>query len=154
MKVLPEPNPVEADSTPANELILPQGIIGFPEYRRAELLYSADHLPFLWMRLHGPDVLHFVVVEPTGLIPGYEPEMFDEDASQLDLRDAADALVLNIVTIRRKQPLEATVNLIGPLVVNRRTRVGRQRVIANHSKYGAQHPLPENMLALAGARSA
>jgi flagellar assembly factor FliW len=154
MKVLPEPNPVEADSTAANELILPQGIIGFPEYRRAELLYSADHLPFVWMRLHGPDVLHFVVVEPSGLIPGYEPEMFDEDASQLDLRDAADALVLNIVTIRRKQPLEATVNLIGPLVVNRRTRVGRQRVIANHSRYGAQHPLPENMLASASAPSA
>jgi flagellar assembly factor FliW len=154
MKVLPEPNPVETDSTPANELILPQGLIGFPEYRRAELLYSSDHLPFLWMRLHGPDVLHFVVVEPNGLIPGYEPEMFDEDASQLDLRDAADALVLNIVTIRRKQPLEATVNLIGPLVVNRRTRVGRQRVIANHTRYGAQHPLPENMLASARAHSA
>jgi flagellar assembly factor FliW len=154
MKVLPEPNPVETDSTAANELILPQGLIGFPEYRRAELLYSADHLPFLWMRLHGPDVLHFVVVEPSGLIPGYEPEMFDEDASQLDLRDAGDALVLNIVTIRRKQPLEATVNLIGPLVVNRRTRVGRQRVIANHSRYGAQHPRPENMLASARAHSA
>jgi flagellar assembly factor FliW len=154
MKVLPEPNPVETDSTPANELILPQGLIGFPEYRRAELLYSSDHLPFLWMRLHGPDVLHFVVVEPNGLIPGYEPEMFDEDASQLDLRDATDALVLNIVTIRRKQPLEATVNLIGPLVVNRRTRVGRQRVIANHTRYGAQHPLPENMLASARAHSA
>jgi flagellar assembly factor FliW len=154
MKVLPESNPAETETSPANELILPQGIIGFPEYRRAELLYSAEHLPFLWMRLHGPDVLHFVVVEPNGLIPGYAPEMFDEDASQLDLRDAADALVLNIVTIHRKQPLDATVNLIGPLVVNRRTRVGRQRVIANHGRYGAQHPLPEDTLATARARSA
>jgi flagellar assembly factor FliW len=154
MKVLPEPHPVETDPSPANELILPQGIIGFPDYHRAELLYSADHLPFLWMRLHGPDVLHFVVIEPTGVIPGYEPEMFDEDASQLDLRDAADALVLNIVTIRSKKPLEATVNLIGPLVVNRRTRVGRQRVIANHGRYGAQHPLPEETLDAARARTA
>jgi flagellar assembly factor FliW len=154
MKVLPECNPAEADASPANELILPQGIIGFPEYHRAELLYSAEHLPFLWMRLHGPDVLHFVVVEPNGLIPGYEPEMFDEDASQLDLRDAGDALVLNIVTIRSKRPLNATINLIGPLVVNRRTRVGRQRVIANHGRYGAQHPLHEDTLATARARSA
>jgi flagellar assembly factor FliW len=154
MKVLPEINPAETEASPANELILPQGIIGFPEYHRAELLYSDEHLPFLWMRLHGPDVLHFVVVEPNGLIPGYAPEMFDEDASQLDLRDAADALVLNIVTIHRKQPLDATVNLIGPLVVNRRTRVGRQRVIANHGRYGAQHPLPEDTVATARARSA
>lgn len=154
MKVLPEINPTEADASPANELILPQGIIGFPDYHRAELLYSDEHLPFLWMRLHGPDVLHFVVIEPSGVIPGYEPEMFDEDASQLDLRDAGDALVLNIVTIRQKDPLQATVNLIGPLVVNRRTRVGRQRVIANHGRYGAQHPLPEDTLATARARSA
>ena len=51
------------DAMPAaNELILPQGIIGFPEHRRAELLYSADYLPFVWMRLHGPDILHFVVI--------------------------------------------------------------------------------------------
>ncbi len=154
MKVLPDINPAEADASAANELILPQGIIGFPDYHRAELLYSDAQLPFLWLRLHGPDVLHFVVLEPSGVIPGYEPEMFDEDASQLDLRDAADALVLNIVTIRHKDPLDATVNLIGPLVVNRRTRVGRQRVIANHGRYGAQHPLPEDTLASARARSA
>jgi flagellar assembly factor FliW len=154
MKVLPEPMPVEADPSAANELILPQGIIGFPDHHRAELLYAPDHLPFLWMRLHGPEVLHFVVIEPAGVIPGYEPEMFDEDAVQLDLRDAADALVLNIVTMRRKQPVEATVNLIGPLVVNRRTRVGRQRVIANHGRYSAQHLLVESSLAAARACSA
>jgi flagellar assembly factor FliW len=126
----------------SNELILPQGIVGFGDYRRAELLYSEDRLPFLWMRLHGPDVLHFVVVEPSSeFLPGYEPELFDEDAAQLDLRDAADALILNIVTLGRQQPAEATINLIGPIIVNRRTRVARQRIIANHTRYSAQHPL-------------
>ncbi len=154
MKVLPEIYPTDLDASPANELILPQGIIGFPNYHRAELLYSADRLPFLWMRLHGPDTLHFVVIEPGGIVPGYEPEIFDEDAAQLGLRDAADAMVLNIVTLRRQQPVEATVNLIGPIIVNRRTRVGRQRVIANHGRYSAQHPLVENPQAAAYARTA
>jgi flagellar assembly factor FliW len=154
MKVLPDLYPTDLDTTPANQLILPQGIIGFPEYRSAELLYSADHLPFLWMRLQGPDPLHFVVIEPGGLIPGYEPEIFDEDAAQLDLRDASEALVLNIVTLKRQQPVEATVNLIGPLIVNRRTRIGRQRVIANHGRYSAQYPLVENSQAPVCARTA
>jgi flagellar assembly factor FliW len=148
MKTPPESHPA------ANELILPQGIIGFPEHRRAELLYSADYLPVLWMRLHGPDILHFVVIELGGVIPGYEPEMFEEDVSQLELRDAAEVLVLNIVTMHRQNPVQATVNLIGPLVVNRRTRVGRQRVIANHGRYSAQHPLVMNSPAAAYACSA
>jgi flagellar assembly factor FliW len=144
MKVLPELYPTDIDTAPNNRLILPQGLIGFGEHRQAELLYMPDHLPFIWMRLHGAETLHFVVIEPGGIIPGYEPELFDEDALQLDLREPGEAMILNIVTLKRRQPVEATVNLIGPVVVNRRTRTGRQLVISNYSRYSAHHPLVEN----------
>jgi flagellar assembly factor FliW len=149
MKVLTEPNPFETAPPTGNELILPQGIIGFPQHTRAELLFSDEHLPFIWMRLHGPETLHFVVVEPGGLVQGYEPELFDEDAAQLGITDPADAMILNIVTLGSRVPAEATVNLIGPLIVNRHTRVGRQRVIANHSRYSARHPLVGGRMAAA-----
>jgi flagellar assembly factor FliW len=143
MKVLSEPPfpAVIPDRPASNELILPQGILGFEDYHRAELLYSEENLPFLWMRLHGPDVLHFVVMEPSNIIPGYEPEIFDEDAAQLDLHGSADAMLLNIVTLSHTQPVEATINLIGPIIVNRRTRIARQRVLSNHGRYSSQHPL-------------
>jgi flagellar assembly factor FliW len=144
MKVLPELYPTDIDTPPNNRLILPQGLIGFGDYRQAELLYMPDHLPFIWMRLHGPETLHFVVIEPGGIIPGYEPELFEEDAFQLDLQNPGEAMILNIVTLKRRQPVEATVNLIGPIVVNRRTRTGRQLVISNYSRYSAHHPLVEN----------
>ena len=155
MKVLPELYPTDIDSPPANQIELPQGIIGFAKYRRAELLYLPDHLPFLWMNLKNEtDNLHFIVIEPGGIIPGYEPEIFDEDAEQLDLRDPAEAMILNIVTLHRQQPVEATVNLIGPLVVNRRTRIGRQLVVSNYSRYSAHHALLENPQAAPVARIA
>ena len=154
MKVLPELYPTDFDAPPANEIILPQGLIGFADYQRAELLYMPDHLPFLWMKLHGPETLHFIVIEPGGIVPGYEPELFDEDAEQLSLRDAAEAMILNIVTLHRQQPVEATVNLIGPLVVNRRTRIGRQLVISNYSRYDAHHPLIEKPQTSACVRTA
>ena len=153
MKVLAEPCPADVEAPASNEIILPQGIVGFGDYRRAELLYSEDRLPFLWMRVHGPDILHFVVMEPSAdVLPGYEPELFDEDACQLDLRDASDALLLNIVTMRGQKPVVATINLIGPIIVNRRTRVARQRIIANHARYSAQHPLMEPACAAMPAR--
>ncbi len=145
MKVLPDLKPGEAETPVANTFTLPQGLIGFRDYTRAELLYVPDHLPFLWLKLHSAtDSVHFIVIEPAGLIPGYEPELFEEDAAGLGLADAADAMVLNIVTLRQQQPLEATVNLIGPIVVNRRTRSGRQLVISNYSRYSAHHSLVES----------
>jgi flagellar assembly factor FliW len=54
----------------------------------------------------------------------------------------------------RQQPVEATVNLVGPIVVNRRTRVGRQLVISNYSRYSAHHSLVENSQAAEYARTA
>jgi flagellar assembly factor FliW len=155
MKVLPELYPTDLDTPPGNQLELPQGLIGFATYTRAELLYMPDHLPFLWMKLFSPvDNLHFIVIEPGGIVPGYEPEIFDEDAEQLDLRDPAEAMILNIVTLKCQNPVEATANLIGPLVVNRRTRIGRQLVISNYSRYSAHHALVENPQAPVYARTA
>lgn len=145
MKVRPDLLPTDIDA-PANEFVLPQGIIGFSKYRRAELLYLPDHLPFLWMKLHGDtprDVVRFIVIEPGGVVPAYEPELYDVDVAALGLTGPEDAMVLNIVTLQREKPVEATVNLIGPIVMNRRTRVGRQVVTANHTLHTARHPLIE-----------
>jgi flagellar assembly factor FliW len=152
MKVLPELYPTDFDTPPANEIILPQGLIGFAAFKRAELLYLPDHLPFLWMKLSNPDtadILHFIVIEPGGIVPGYEPEIFDQDIEQLGITNPAEAMIINIVTLQRQTPVEATANLIGPIVVNRRTRVGRQLVIANYSRYSAHHSLVENSQATA-----
>jgi flagellar assembly factor FliW len=155
MKVIPELNPTDFDIPPSNEVLLPHGIIGFAHYKRAEMLYMPNHLPFLWMKLLGPtDHLHFIVIEPGGIIPGYEPELFDSDAESLDLRDPAEAMIINIVTLRKQDPVEATVNLIGPIVVNRRTRLARQLVISNYSRYSAHYPLVEHAQAPVFARSA
>jgi flagellar assembly factor FliW len=157
MKVIPDVTPFDFGATAANEIILPHGIIGFSQYTRAELLYMPDHLPFLWMRLHSPtapDPIHFIVMEPGGIIADYEPEIFDEDADQLGIEDPAQAMILNIVTLRQQQPVDASINLVGPLIVNRRTRTGRQLVISNYSRYSAHHPLVDHSPATALAHTA
>jgi len=142
MKVLPEIRADNIKPIAENTFQLPQGLIGFAEHRHAELLYMPEHLPFLWMRLKGPTgEVNFVVIEPGGIIPDYELELFDNDAENLGIQDSAEVMVLNIVTLHQGKPDGATVNLIGPIVVNRRTRVGRQLVIANYSDYSAKQPL-------------
>jgi flagellar assembly factor FliW len=154
MKFAPEIFPADLATPAGNEFQLPQGLIGFGAYKKAELLYLPDHLPFLWLKLHGPDPLHFVVIEPGGIVAGYEPEIFDEDALQLGLKDPSEAMILNIVTLKHQQPGDATVNLIGPIVINRRTRTGRQLVISNYARYSAHHNLVEQSQAPEVARTA
>jgi flagellar assembly factor FliW len=154
MKVLADITPIDLEAPPTNEIILPNGLIGFSQYQRAELLYMPDHLPFLWMRLHGPDTIHFIVMEPGGLIPDYEPEIFDDDAAQLGIENPAEVMILNIVALRQQQPVDARVNLVGPIIVNRRTRIGRQLVISNYSRYSAHHVLIDHSPAQSCARTA
>jgi len=53
-----------------------------------------------------------------------------------------DALVLNIVTIRGEENLDsATANLVGPIVMNRNSQVGKQVIVSNHMKYSTKHPI-------------
>ncbi len=140
MKVLAETVPVPVVTPPSLELRFASGIVGFPEHRRGEIFHLPDQLPFQWLRLHGPSPLHFVVLDPVGVIPGYAPELFDDDASALGIATASDALIFNIVTVR-DDPSRATVNLVGPIIVNRHTGAARQVVIANLTTYRALHPL-------------
>jgi len=143
MKVSPETPPTDIDAN-TQSLHLPEGLVGFPEYKSFELLYEPEQLPFIWLRLHGPDLLHFVVIEPGGIIPDYELELFDEDAAFLGITTPTDAMVLNIVTVKPAQQATATVNLAGPIIVNRRTGIAKQCVLANYSRYSAHHPLIDN----------
>jgi flagellar assembly factor FliW len=150
MRILPDVNPAEFEIPQANSFTLPQGLIGFQAYTGAELLYQPGQLPFLWLKLRGPfDNIYFIVVEPAGVIPGYDPELFDQDAAGLDLAGSAEALVLNIVSLKNMNPMEATVNLVGPIIVNRRTKIARQLVVANYSRYSAQYQLVDSRVTAA-----
>ena len=57
----------------------------------------------------------------------------------LDLKKPEDALIYNIVTLRGEQ---ATINLKGPIVINRFTLRGKQVVLQNASRWSVRHPLP------------
>jgi flagellar assembly factor FliW len=123
------------------EFSLPSGLIGFPEATRVELIYNPEELPLMWLRASDNHALNFIIIEPQGLVPGYAIELSDDDASLLDVHSAADVLLFNIVNFRAEAPDAATINLIGPIVVNRRTLIGRQVVIANFAGYSARQPL-------------
>lgn len=118
---------------------LPFGLLGFEEVKHYVLLARPEEEPFLRLQMLDQPSHCFVVVPPSEVISDYQPDLAASDVEFLQLRSPEDALVLNIVTLRGDD--QATVNLKGPLVLNRRTLVGRQVIPTNASQYSLQHPL-------------
>jgi flagellar assembly factor FliW len=122
------------------EVRLPMGLLGFEQMKDYLLIGNPDEEPFRWLQVKDNPSLAFVVIQPFLVASDYHPDIPQQDVEFLGLSSAHDAALFNIVTLHG--PNRATVNLKGPVVINRNTGIGKQVVIANASEYSVQHPLP------------
>jgi flagellar assembly factor FliW len=120
-------------------VLLPYGLLGFERVKNFSLVSNADEEPFQWLKFLDNARHGFLVLPPTAIVPDYNPQLEDEDANFLDLDESAEILTLGIVTVRESGP--TTVNLKGPIVINRATWVGKQVIPKNAARYSARHPL-------------
>lgn len=117
------------------------GLPGFPTARRFRLEELGGNLrPFRRLRSVGEPEIGFTVVEPGILFPDYSVEIDDEHQAGLGVTDADDVMVLVLITVPRP-PLPPTANLLGPIVINRRTGAAAQ-VVQHRSTYKVAQPLP------------
>ena len=124
-----------------HQLVLPQGLFGFSEIRSMELFYDKEELPFMWLREQNKNGLAFIVIEPGGIIPDYAVEISDADVELLGITGSDDTMILNIVTLPSEQSSKISVNLVGPVIVNRNSLAAKQCIINNHDKYSARYLL-------------
>jgi len=94
--------------------------------------------------------LAFMIVPPAALFDDYVVEIPEDDVAQLALEDGDDAVVFLIV--RRHGVPTPVVNLVAPVVVNRRTLVAAQ-VVLQDSGYGLMVPVDAGSARPAPARS-
>ena len=122
------------------EIRFAAGLPGFPHVHDFHLKpWGPPGSPYLLLRaLDDPDV-GFVVVPPWVFYPEYEFDLDDATAERLGLAVSDDAIVLAVVTLRDR-PEEATLNLLGPIVVNRHTHEAAQVVLPTTS-YSVRAPL-------------
>ena len=123
----------------ASNVRLPMGLLGFEKMKDYLLIANPAEEPFGWLQVKGDTSLAFVVLNPFLIVPDYHPDIPQADVDFLGLSDPDEAMLLNIVTVH--QPGRATMNLKGPIVINRNTGIGKQVVIANAADYSVQHPL-------------
>lgn len=129
-----------APASAGNQVRLPAGLLGFEHIKEYALLANPAEMPFAWLRPADSTPLAFVVINPFYAMPDYAPDIPDTDVEFLGLKVPADALLFSIVTLRG--PNRATLNLKGPIIINRHTHIGKQVIVANANNYSVEHPLP------------
>ncbi|HLP78738.1 MAG TPA: flagellar assembly protein FliW [Candidatus Paceibacterota bacterium] len=136
-------NTTETEALPepvTTEVRMPMGILGFEQMKNYLLIANPEEEPFRWLQVKDNASLAFVVIDPFLVIPDYHPDLPQTDVEFLGISNPEEAALLNIVTLHG--PNRATVNLKGPVVINRNTGLGKQVVLANAAEYSVQHPLP------------
>jgi len=126
--------------TAVNSVRIPTGLLGFEQIKDYVLITKPGEEPFAWLQVQDNSALAFVVIDPFVVLPEYQPDIPSLDVEFLGLKNSTDALLLGIVTVH--SATKATVNLKGPIVVNRYTHIAKQIIITNAADYSIEHPLP------------
>jgi flagellar assembly factor FliW len=126
-------------------VVFPDGIPAFERERRFVAIRQPLNEPLIFLQsLTNPD-LSFVTLPAAAVCPGFQLRLTPEDRDSLGL-DAGrqpvigrDVLCLAILSLEENKA--PTANLLAPIVVNLRTRRGRQ-AIQTDSPYSHREALP------------
>ncbi|HVO37924.1 MAG TPA: flagellar assembly protein FliW [Spirochaetia bacterium] len=139
----------EMEISDRQKISFPRGIFGFEELREFALL-DARQAPFYWLQSLQRVEIAFVLIEPHFFRPDYTPDVEPAELQEIGIDSPDDMLVFAIVTIPEDSS-RMTANLQGPLLINRRSRVGRQSISAN-PRWAVRHIILEELaLAKRGA---
>jgi flagellar assembly factor FliW len=104
----------------------PNGLIGFAEHTAFTLLEAKDGYPLKFLQSVMDPGVSFTCMDAVCVKLDYEVPLAPADAEALALEAPEDAMVLVIVAVPGNDSRQTTANLAGPLVINLRTRTGRQ----------------------------
>jgi flagellar assembly factor FliW len=112
---------------------MPFGMLGFPDKQRFVILQHKENSPFFWYQSVDDPALAFVITNPFFFLPDYKVNIEDVLMKMSwDKNSDNDVLELYVVVnIPKGSPEKMTANLIGPILVNNKTRHAVQIVMSN-----------------------
>jgi flagellar assembly factor FliW len=134
----------ELDYDPNAVFLFPAGVPGFEDHHEYLFLNIADCEPLMFLQSLTCRTLCFVLLPIFVVDPGYRLHLSPEELIELDLpldREPSigtDILCAALICASPAEP--PTANLMAPLVVNLRTKTGKQ-VVCEESGYSHRHPL-------------
>lgn len=144
MKVNTKPfGTIEVDER--QKIYFPYGLFGFEGMKNFVLL-DASQQPFYWLQSMDLVEIAFVLIDPRLFRNDYSLDIDEEELKEIGIEDEKDILDFAIVTIPENSS-KMTANLQGPILINKRSKVGRQSISRN-SKWKVRHMIMEELKTL------
>lgn len=111
---------------PASVLTFPHGLIGFERLREFVLVDFKPGTPFRYLQSFNQPQVGFLVADPFAFLREYRIQVTSAEERILKVRSVRELVVLVLVTVPKGRPEDTSLNLMGPLCLNVRARVGLQ----------------------------
>jgi len=119
------------------------GLPGFPEDKKFIIIIdeTAEKKFYCWLQSMDDGDVSLVLIDSFAIMPEYDPLIEEEELNELGDVDIADLLVFNVAVIGSDMT-DSTINLRAPVVINNRSKKGKQIVVSNEN-YEIKHNLAE-----------
>ena len=130
--------------TPDNTVIMPSGLIGFPDHRIFGIANLPEPVPqdFKLLQSLGELPISLIVMPSSPEQAPIEPSDLDEACAASGLKPSKVHLLF-VCTLREKENgegIEMSINLRAPIILNLAERTARQHVFQN-DRYSTRHAL-------------
>lgn len=125
----------------ASEVIsFPWGLPGFPKLHNWLALTVETQPNFVWLQSLDDTDVALPATDPFSLFENYDPKLPPYAVAALEIEHPGDFTLLGVVIVS-EGAAEMSINLMAPIVINLRTRRGRQIMLEN-SSFSVREPLP------------
>ncbi|MGE7836033.1 flagellar assembly protein FliW [Viridibacillus arvi] len=123
-------------------LTFEEGIPGFENSTKFVLLPLEKESPFVILQSIQQVEVGFVVAFPFLFKKDYAFDISKSDKKAIQVKSESDIITYSIVTL--KDPFEdSTLNLLAPVLINIKEKLGKQIVLNDNEKYALRHPIGE-----------
>jgi flagellar assembly factor FliW len=134
------PNFGECTFAESEVISFPWGLPGFAELRRFLVLAIPEQAGYVWLQSLDDPGVALPLTDPWSLFDDYEAPLPHYAKQSLNLQNPDDFCVLCVCVVG-KGAAEMTINLLAPVVINLKTRIGRQVPLENQ-RYSVRTPIP------------
>ncbi len=117
---------VEIDT--AQQLFFPEGLFAFENFKHFGLLPTKSGSTFHWLQSLEESRLAFLITLITELTPTYNPRIDEQALTIIEAANQSHAEIWGIITVPTGKPEAMTINLQGPILINRPKKLGGQFV--------------------------
>lgn len=107
-------------------LRFPRGLIGYEDKRDFVLLQIREDVPFLVLQSLEDPSLGLMVADPYSFLENYSVSLSDAEQNMLSVDSPEQLSVLVTVSIPSGKPQDTSLNMLGPVIINHKARIGLQ----------------------------